>query len=52
MLKPVNASVLYDTMMDLFGGAGQHVGGPQQRKGESPSYDAFGRPEVEDDLAS
>ena len=42
VLKPVNASVLYDTMMDLFGGGGQEVEGRQQRKGESPSYDARG----------
>ncbi len=41
VLKPVNASVLYDTMMDLFGG-GQEVEGRQQSKGESPSYDARG----------
>ena len=35
LLKPVNASVLYDTLMDLFGGRGRRSRGPQQRKGES-----------------
>ena len=42
VLKPVNASVLYDTMMDLFGGGGQEVGHRQQSKADSASYDARG----------
>ncbi len=42
VLKPVNASVLYDTMMDLFCGGGQELEGRHQSRGESASYDAQG----------
>jgi CheY-like chemotaxis protein/HPt (histidine-containing phosphotransfer) domain-containing protein len=42
LVKPVNASVLYDTMMDLFAAGGEKEESPQQRKDESPSDDARG----------
>jgi len=42
LLKPVNASVLYDTLMNLFGVAGLEVAGARHRKGETVEYNAQG----------
>ena len=43
LLKPVNASVLYDTLMEFFGAAGLETAAPDHhRKGAAPEYDARG----------
>ena len=42
LLKPVNASVLYDTLMDLFGVAGWRQPAARHRKSESAEYNARG----------
>jgi CheY-like chemotaxis protein len=42
LLKPVNASVLYDTLMDLFGAAPADSGGVRVAKDEARTYDASG----------
>jgi signal transduction histidine kinase/CheY-like chemotaxis protein len=42
LLKPVNASVLYDTLMDLFGEPGTEVATGRRHKDDSTDYDAAG----------
>jgi signal transduction histidine kinase/CheY-like chemotaxis protein/HPt (histidine-containing phosphotransfer) domain-containing protein len=42
LLKPVNASVLYDTLMDLFGAPGTEVVAGRRHKDDSTEYDAAG----------
>jgi PAS domain S-box-containing protein len=42
LLKPVSMSVLFDTLMDLFGVAGQEVGHLQAAKDDARSHDASG----------
>jgi PAS domain S-box-containing protein len=42
LLKPVSASVLYDTLMDLFGAVGAEDVGARHHKGEAAEYNARG----------
>ena len=42
LLKPVNASVLFDTLMDLFGSARTEAGSASYRPAEGKEYDARG----------
>jgi two-component system, sensor histidine kinase and response regulator len=42
LLKPVSASVLYDTTMDLFGTAEAEQGGSRLAKNDVPAHDASG----------
>jgi signal transduction histidine kinase/DNA-binding response OmpR family regulator/HPt (histidine-containing phosphotransfer) domain-containing protein/HAMP domain-containing protein len=42
LTKPVNASVLYDTMVDLFGVAGADADGAHNRKDGTAGYNARG----------
>ena len=42
LLKPVNQSLLYDTLVDLFGFAGREDHRSRERKDESTTHDATG----------
>src|SRR5271168_2588012 len=42
LLKPVNQSLLYDTLVELFGFAGLESSGSYERKDEGPVHDATG----------
>src|SRR5277367_6011995 len=42
LLKPVNQSLLYDTLVDLFGFAGTEEHRSRERKAESTAHDATG----------
>jgi CheY-like chemotaxis protein/HPt (histidine-containing phosphotransfer) domain-containing protein len=42
LLKPVNASVMYDTLLELFGVPGAETAGARQPTGESTGYNATG----------
>jgi PAS domain S-box-containing protein len=42
LLKPVSASVLYDSLMDMFGKHESESGQPSRHKGESREYNARG----------
>jgi len=42
LLKPVNQSLLYDTLVELFGFAGLESSGPYERKDEGSVHDATG----------
>jgi CheY-like chemotaxis protein len=42
LVKPINASVLYDTLMDLFGGADVDFGAGHKRAAQTTEYNARG----------
>ncbi len=45
LLKPVNASALFDTLIDLFGGAGMDTSDSRSKQSEAAEYDAAGIPD-------